>query len=65
MGLRNMEAKILQELRIVSGRRTMRQKDIMEWSTGEIKAQEGETLYFLPELHIHVAVKLPDNAKKK
>jgi hypothetical protein len=34
----------------------------MEWSTGELKPQEGETYYFLPDLKVHCCVKLP--AKK-
>lgn len=31
----------------------------MEWKSAPIEAHEGETLYFLPKLGIHVAVKLP------
>ena len=60
MGIRNLEAQILAELREVAGKRSIRQKDIMEWSTGNVKVEEGETHYFLPHLGIHVAVKFPD-----
>lgn len=57
MGLRNFEAKILRVLREVAQDNTIRQKDIMEWSTSEVKAQEGETVYHLPELGVWCAVK--------
>lgn len=53
-----IEAAILKELKKVSGNNSLRQKDIMEWSTSEVKAQEGEKLYHLKELGVNVAVKL-------
>jgi len=33
-------------------------KDIMEWSTGDVKAEAGEKLYYLSELQINIAVKI-------
>ena len=63
MSIRDLEAAILAELKVVAKNNKLRQKDIMEWSTGEIKPQEGETLYFLPELKVNVSVK-PQAAKK-
>ena len=57
MGIRNVEAKILSELRTVTGNKKLRQKDIMEWSTGEIFPEEGETLVRLPDLEINVVYK--------
>jgi hypothetical protein len=62
MSMRELEALILAELKQVAKNSKIRQKDIMEWSTGEVKAQEGETYFFLPDSKIHVCVKLP--AKK-
>jgi len=63
MGLKQVEAAILAELKQVANNSKIRQKDIMEWQTGtDLKPQEGETLYHLPTLGISVAVKLP--AKK-
>lgn len=61
MGTRELEAAILAELKNVSGRSQIRQKDIMEWRSGKdsVKAEDGETLFYLPELQISVAVKLP------
>lgn len=58
MSMKTLEAAILKELRVVANNPKLRQKDIMEWSTGLIEQQEGETLYFLPELGVRVAVKV-------
>jgi len=58
MSMKTFEAEILQELRIIAKNNKLRQKDIMEWSTGTVKPREGETLYRLPELGVNVAVKI-------
>lgn len=64
MGLRQFEAEILAEARKVTGNSKLRQKDIMEWSTGEVKAHEGETVYRLPGAGVNIAVKVqPKTAK--
>lgn len=61
MGMRQLEAAILAELKDVSGKSKIRQKDIMEWQSGQgLKPEEGETLYWLPRLGVSVAVKLPE-----
>ena len=57
MGITAIEKVILSDLKTVTKNDKLRLKDIMEWSTGMIKAQEGEKLYFLPDLRINVAVK--------
>ena len=62
MSFATLERAVLAELKVVAKNSKIRLKDIMEWSTGEIKPQEGETYYFLPELKVHCCVKLP--AKK-
>lgn len=59
MGIRQFKSCILEELRVVAQNSRIHQRDIVEWSTGEIKAQDGETLYFLPEMRVHVAVRPP------
>lgn len=48
MSLRSLEAEILAELRHFTGNRKIRQKDIMEWSSGPITAQGDEKLVKLP-----------------
>lgn len=57
MGMRELESKILQEAKEVTGIKKLRLKDIMEWSTGEVKAQEGEKLFKLPELGVTICIK--------
>lgn len=57
MGMRQLEAAILAELREVTGIKKLRQKDIMEWSTGEIEAQDGEIVIALPGVGVNVAYK--------
>jgi hypothetical protein len=58
MGLKALEARILAELREVTGTRSIRQKDIMQWETSngfKNLGQEGELTAYLPELRISVA----------
>ena len=57
MDIRKLESAILVEARIVTNNKKLRQKDIIEWSTGEIKPEQGETLHYLPTLKINIAVK--------
>lgn len=56
MSLRTLEAAILAEARTVTKRPKLRQKDIREWSTGEITPEAGEVTHFLPVLRVYVAV---------
>jgi hypothetical protein len=65
MGMRSLEAAVLAELRTVAGRRSIRQKDIMEWSTGTVKTGPGETHFFLPELKVNLSVLTEALGKKK
>lgn len=58
MSLRSLEAAILRELRKVAGNNKLRLKDIQEWSSGNVVAREGETLYCLPENTVNVAVRV-------
>jgi len=58
MSMKSLEAAILSELKVVAGNPKLRQKDIMEWATGTVKAEEGETLYWLPLNRVNVAVKV-------
>lgn len=59
MGMRELEAAILSELRMQTGNRRIRQKDIMEWSTSPVAARDGELTAFLKLNQVHVAYKLP------
>ena len=64
MGAKELERAILSELRVVAKNNKLKLQDLMEWSTSEIKVQEGETLYFLPELKIYCAVRGITKAKQ-
>lgn len=57
MSMQSLEREVLAEAKEVTGNKKLRMKDIMEWSTGEVKAQSGEKLYRLPKLAINIAVK--------
>ena len=59
MSMRELEAGILAELKQVAKNTKIRQKDIMEWSTGKIEPQDGDTYFYLTLLGVHVCVKLP------
>ena len=62
MGMKELEREILAEARTVTGNEKLKMKDIMEWSTGDVKAEEGETLYVLPSLSINIAVASDNSA---
>jgi hypothetical protein len=64
MGMKQLELAVLYSVREVAKDKTIRLKDIMEWSTGEVKVQEGETLYKLPDLGIECAVLNKDKRRK-
>lgn len=57
MSMNSLEKAILEELQEVTKNKKLKLKNIMEWSTGEVKAQEGEKLIQLPALQINVAYK--------
>ena len=57
MSMQSLEREILREAKEVTGNKKLRMKDIMEWSTGEVKPQEGEKLFHLPKLAINIAIK--------
>ena len=58
MSMATLEREILLELKEVSGNKKIKMKDVMEWATSEVKAQDGEKYYYLPKLGIHCAVKI-------
>lgn len=67
MGLRQLEAELLAETRMVTGKKTLRQRDIVEWSTGNIELRDGERVFYLPTLRAWVAVSesaLPKSRKE-
>jgi len=57
MSFKTLETAILKEARQVTGKKSLRHKDILEWSTGDVRVEDGEKKYFLPELNVNIAVK--------
>lgn len=57
MSLKSLEAAILKEARQVTGRKSLRRQDILEWSTGKVTVNAGERQYALPELSIDIVIK--------
>lgn len=47
MGMKQLQAAVLAEAKEVTGNKKLRQKDIMEWTTGEIEPREDETIYII------------------
>jgi hypothetical protein len=64
MSMATLETAILAEARAVFNNRKLRKKDILEWSTGTIKAVDGEVQATLPVLKVNVAI-LKVNDKRK
>ena len=65
MSLRALEAEILAAARQVSCNSRLRQKDIQEWTTGEIAPHDGEVVLVLPLLGVNVAIPIDCDKRKK
>ena len=65
MSMQSLEKAILAEAKEVTGNKKLRMKDIMEWSTADIEAQDGEKLYNLPGLSVNIVVKETKDGKQK
>ena len=57
MSLRSFESAITYAARQHFNNQKLRVKDLMEWSSGEIKPEEGEVAAFLPSHGVWVAIK--------
>lgn len=57
MSVATLERSIWREAQLVLDRPKLKLKDIMEWSTGEIKPQPGEEVHHLPGLQVNIAIK--------
>lgn len=57
MSMQGLERAILREAKEITGNKKLKMKDIVEWGTGEVKAQDGEKLYKLPMLGVNIAIK--------
>jgi len=64
MSMRSFEAAILNEARQLIGKASLRQKDLQEWSSGEIKPREDERIFRLPLQGVWVSIKKTDLPKR-
>lgn len=62
MPLNRLEREMIAELRGIIGTK-IREKDLLEWRTSELKAQVGERIFYLPVAGVWVAI--PDSVKIK
>ena len=56
MSMATLEREILAETKAVT-KRNLKKKDILEWSTGDVKVKDGEEKIHLPALNIDVVIK--------
>ncbi len=57
MGIRQIEKAIVEEAKIVLNNPKMKLKALLEWSTGQIKPEDGEIVVFLPQYQVNIAIK--------
>ena len=70
MSMATLERAVLAGTRDVLNNRKLRMKDILEWSTGEIKPQDGEIMVRVPYPGVNVCVaavmdKRPNNTPQR
>ncbi|UKM31212.1 hypothetical protein CrLKS3_g30 [Cylindrospermopsis phage Cr-LKS3] len=63
MSIRSLESEIVREARKYFCNSRLRVKDLMEWSTGDVKQNDGEVIGRLP-MGVSVAI-LKENDKRK
>lgn len=62
MAMSYFERQIVAELHAIIGKK-IREKDLLEWRTTEIKKRDGERVFKIPRLEVWVAI--PDTIKIK
>jgi hypothetical protein len=65
MSFATLERAVLAEAKSVLNNRGLRKKDIIEWSTGDVKAEDGEVVVRCPELGVNVCVKKEHDKRKE
>ena len=58
MSLLPIERQIIKELQKITSNKKIGEKNLMEWSTTKVKAQEGEKLIHLKDLGVYVAYRI-------
>lgn len=57
MSFATLERMVLAGAKIFFNNRKLRLKDLMEWSTGELKPAEGEVAGYIPDPGVWVCIK--------
>ena len=57
MSMATLETAVLAELIMLTGNSKLKKKDMLEWSTGDIKPQEDEQVWNLPGMGVNVVIK--------
>lgn len=57
MGMRQLENAVLAGAKATFMNKGLKMKDILEWSTGDIKAQAGEVVARVDDPGVNVAIK--------
>ena len=56
MSMATLEREILKRARMALRNPKLRMKDILEWSTGEVIAHEGEVVIWLPDPGCNICI---------
>lgn len=64
MSVATLERAILAGAKLVLCNKKLRMKDIMEWSTGEIVAHDGEVAVYVLDPGVFVVVKKGNDERK-
>ena len=64
MSMNSFERSILGELKMATGNRKLKEKDLLEWRTSKIEPQDGEIVIHLPLNGVWVAYPAPNGKEK-
>lgn len=60
MGLRDLNAEVLRELRVATKNSNLRQRDIVWWDDDALPERVGESMFYLPKFGTNVVFKTPN-----
>ena len=64
MSMATLERAVLAGAKLTFQNPKLKMKDIQEWSTGEVKPQDGEVVARVPDPGVFVAVKAENDKRK-
>ena len=66
MSMATLKREIVAEARMVLENQKLRKKDLLEWSSGKVKAEKGEVALYLRKMGVNICVlEACDKRKKK